>query len=177
MKPLFHWPCRLNLRQYQRKSRPEGISLGDANITSDNSKTLINSACWILVYYPNRFLYFEYHYECQYMMLQIYHRSIDHALGVLETFDVPVYMPSSSYTWDIGELITSELDRQSGWFISMCDSLQGRYGTIVDLGRSTQWQVWLLSIYSMSGKGSADAGGISSQGGSAHKLVANTYAY
>lgn len=35
----------LNLRQYQRKSRPEGISLGDANITSDNSKTLINSAC------------------------------------------------------------------------------------------------------------------------------------
>lgn len=75
------------------------------------------------------------------MMLQIYHRSIDHALGVLGTFDVPVYMPSSSYTWDIGELITSELDRQSGWFISMCDSLQGRYGTIVDLGRSTQWQV------------------------------------
>ena len=53
----------------------------------------------------------------------------------------------------------------------MCYGLQGRNDTIVDLGRPTQWQVWLLSIYNMSSKGSADAGGISSQGGSV-----NTYA-
>lgn len=35
----------LNLRQYQRKSRQEGISLCDTNTTTDNSRTLINSTC------------------------------------------------------------------------------------------------------------------------------------
>jgi len=54
---------RLNLRQYQRKSRQEGISLCDTNTTSDNSRTLINSTCWILYYYPSQFLYWKHHYE------------------------------------------------------------------------------------------------------------------